>query len=78
MARYVLLKDWPGKRDAANTGRPWFDGELEVRKFVSTVSRIMSGNCTARSHLSRFGFVERAICTCLKDYETVDHLLWYC
>jgi hypothetical protein len=38
----------------------------------------MSGHCAARSHLSRFGIVEGAMCVCLKDYETVDHLLWYC
>jgi hypothetical protein len=42
------------------------------------VSIIMSGHCTARSHLSRFGIVEGAISICLEDYETVDHLLWYC
>jgi hypothetical protein len=47
------------------------------RKFVSTVSRIMSGHCTARSHLSRFRIVEGAMCIFLKDYETVDHLIWY-
>jgi hypothetical protein len=38
----------------------------------------MSGHCTARSHLNRFGIVEGTMCVCLKDYETVDHLLWYC
>jgi hypothetical protein len=38
----------------------------------------MSGHFAARSHLSRFGIVEGAICICLKAYETVDHLLWYC
>jgi hypothetical protein len=81
---------WQLKWDAADTGRfahsilpkislrPWFDGLAEDRKFVSTVSRIMSGHCTARSHLSRFGIVEGAICICLKNYETVDHLLWCC
>jgi hypothetical protein len=93
LARSVLLREWQGKWDAADTGRfahsilpkvslrPWFDGQAEDRKFVSTVSRIMSGHCTARSggsHLSRFRIVEGAIRICLKDYETVDHLLWYC
>jgi hypothetical protein len=47
------------------------------RKFVSTVSRIMSGHCTARSHLIRFRIVEEAVCIFLKDYETVDHLIWH-
>jgi hypothetical protein len=50
---------------------------------VSTVLRIMSGNCIALSHLSilkiyRFRIVEEALCLCLKDYETVDHLIWHC
>jgi hypothetical protein len=76
LARSVLLREWQGKWDAADTGRfahsilpkvslrPWFDGQAGDRKFVS---RIMSGHCTARSHLSRFGIVEGAICICLKD-----------
>jgi hypothetical protein len=49
-----LLKEWQEKWDAADTGRfahyillrvslrPWFEGQREDRKFVSTVSRIMS------------------------------------
>jgi hypothetical protein len=41
------------------------DGQGEDRKFVSTVSRIMSGHCTARSHLSRFGIVEGVMCVCV-------------
>jgi hypothetical protein len=68
-----------GEWDAADTSRfalsilpkvslrPWFDGQGEDRKFVSTVSRIMSGHCTARSHLSRFRINEGAICICLKE-----------
>jgi hypothetical protein len=38
----------------------------------------MSGHGTARSHLNRFRIVEGAIFICLKDSETVKHLLWYC
>jgi hypothetical protein len=38
----------------------------------------MSGHCAARSHLSRSGIVEEAMCICLGDYETVDHLIWHC
>jgi hypothetical protein len=76
LARSVLLREWQGKSDAADTGRfahsilpkvslwPWFEGQSEDRKFVSTVSRIMSGHCAARSHLSRFGIVEEAMCVC--------------
>jgi hypothetical protein len=90
LARSVLLREWQGKCHAADTGRfvhfilpkvfprPWFDGQGEDRKFLSTVSRIMSDRCTARSHLSRFRIVEGAICLWLMNYETVDHFLWYC
>jgi ribonuclease HI len=90
LASSVLLREWQGKWNAADTGRfthyklsrvslrPWFEGQRNDRKFVSTVSRIMSDHCTARSHLSRFRIVEGAVCICLKDYETVDHLIWHC
>jgi hypothetical protein len=56
--------------------QPWFEGQKEHRKFVSTVSRIIFAHCTAR--LSRFRIIEEAICLCLTDYETVDHLIWHC
>jgi hypothetical protein len=63
LVRSILLRQWQGKWDAANTGRfansilpkvslrPWFEGQ-------------MSGHCAARSHLSRFRIVEEAICVC--------------
>jgi hypothetical protein len=82
LASSVLLREWQG---TANTGRfahyippkvslrPLFESQRE--DTVSTVSRIMSGHCTARSHLSRFSFVVGAICICLKDYCTANHLL---
>jgi hypothetical protein len=86
----VLLRDWQGKWAAADTRRfvhsilpkvslrPWFEGQREDRKFVSTMSTIMSGHCTARSHLCRFRNVEGAACIYLKDFETLDHLIWHC
>jgi hypothetical protein len=37
----------------------------------------MSGHCAARSHLSRLRIVEEAMCVCMKDYETVNHLIWH-
>jgi hypothetical protein len=58
--------------------QPWFEGQREDRKFFSILARIMSGHCAARSHLSRFRIVEGAKCIYLKDYETVDHLIWHC
>jgi hypothetical protein len=90
MGRSILQREWLGKWDSANTMRfahsilskvslrPWFEGQSEDRKFLSTVSRIMSSHCTARSHLRRFRIVKGAVCICLKEYELVDHLIWYC
>jgi hypothetical protein len=65
LIRSVLLRKWQGKWNAADTEsfanfilpkvsfRPWFEDQREDRKFVSTMSRIMSGNCTALSHLGK-------------------------
>jgi hypothetical protein len=38
----------------------------------------MSGHCAAQLHLGRFRVVEEAMCVCLKDYATMDHLTWHC
>jgi hypothetical protein len=90
LARSVLLREWQGKWDDADSGRfahsilpkvslrPWFEGQRKDRKFVSTVSRIMSSHCASRLHLSIFEIVEEAMCVCLRDYETVDHFIWHC
>jgi hypothetical protein len=48
--------------------RPWFKGQKEERSFVTSVSRIMSGHSSVRSHLDRFGIVEGPMCVCLQDY----------
>jgi hypothetical protein len=58
--------------------RPWFEDQQEKRSFVTSVSRIMSGHSSVWSHLEIFGIVEDPMCVHLKDYETVDHLIWYC
>jgi hypothetical protein len=54
---------------------PWFEGQKEERSFVTSVSRIMSGHSSVRSHLDRFRIVKDPMYVCLKDYETVDHLI---
>jgi hypothetical protein len=51
-------------------------GKKEDRKLVSTVLKIMSEDCAAQSHLSRIRIVEEAMCVCLRNYETVDHLIY--
>jgi hypothetical protein len=88
LARCVLVREWQRSEtlqiliDSLTLYSRRFFLDLwpqrEDRKFISTVSRIMSGLCAARSHLSRFRIVEEAMCVCLKDYETVDHLIWHC
>jgi hypothetical protein len=89
-ARPVLLREWQRKWDLADTGRfahfilpkvslrPWFEGQKEERTFVISVSRIMSEHSSVRSYLERFRIVEDLMCVCLKDFETVDHLIWHC
>jgi hypothetical protein len=57
--------------------RPWFEAQKEERSFVTSEPRIMSGHSSVRSHLNRFGIVEDPMCVCLKDYETVNHLIWH-
>jgi hypothetical protein len=52
---------------------------VSVCKLESTtVSRIISGHCGVRAHLKRFSIVGGSICVCLKDYETVDYIIWKC
>jgi hypothetical protein len=42
------------------------------------VSRVLSEQCSVRSHLGRFQIVEDLMCVCAGDYYTVDHLIWHC
>jgi hypothetical protein len=59
------------------TLRPRFEDQKEERRFVCTVSRVLCGHCSARSHLDTFRIVEDLMCVCAGDYETVDHLIWH-
>jgi hypothetical protein len=36
------------------TFRPGFDGQKEEGSFACTVSRVVVGHCSVRSHLGRF------------------------
>jgi hypothetical protein len=79
LARPALIRAWQTKWDSANSYRfvhfifldvtllPWFEGQKEERRFVCTVSRVLSGNCSVRSHLGRF-----------RIFEDLDHLIWRC
>jgi ribonuclease HI len=90
ISKQNMLQQWQIKWTNSNTGRlthsifpkiqtkPWFADIQEERGFVSTISRIMTGHSSVRSHLHRFNIVDNPICVCQENYETVDHLLWEC
>jgi hypothetical protein len=64
LARSVFLREWQGSGTLQTqvSHQPWFKGQREDRKFVTTVSRLISGYCAAGSHLSRFRIVEKVMC----------------
>jgi hypothetical protein len=91
LVRPELMREWQEKWDSMDTEgrfvhsifpdvtlRPLFEGQKEERRFVCTVSRVLSGHCSVRSHLGRFRTVEDLTCVCAGDYETRDHLIWHC
>jgi hypothetical protein len=57
LARPELMRAWQAKWDSTDTGRPLFEGQKEERRFVWTVSMVLSGHCSVRSHLGRFRIV---------------------
>jgi hypothetical protein len=94
LARSVLLRDWQAKRNAADTDRflhsilpkfslrPWFEGQREDKKFVSTVSIIMSGHCRGSDmYTEKSEHVEELIHQyyegLVKDIQTVDSVISY-
>jgi hypothetical protein len=90
LARQAMVKQWQHVWRTGDIGRfvhslqpvvlvkPWFDGQVEERSFVTTISRVMSGHCSNRAHLERFRIVGDPICVCMMNYETVDHIIWEC
>jgi hypothetical protein len=90
LARQAIVKQWQHAWRTGDTGRfaysirpvvsvkPWFDGQVEERSSVTTLSRVMSGHCSIRAHLERFRIVGDPICVCMMNYETVDHIIWKC
>jgi hypothetical protein len=85
-----LMRAWQAKWDSADTGRfahsicpdvtlrRWFEGQKEERRVVCTMSRVLSGHYSVRSHLGIFRIFEDLKCVCAEDYETMDHLMWQC
>jgi hypothetical protein len=70
------MRAWQAKWDPTDTRfahsifpdvtlRSWFEGQREERKFVCSVSRVLSGHSSVRSHLGRFKIVEDLMCVCV-------------
>jgi hypothetical protein len=74
----ALMRAWQAKWDSAYTGgfthsifpdvtlRLWFGSQKEERSFVCTVSRVLSGHCSVRSHLDTFRIDEDLMCVCVQ------------
>jgi hypothetical protein len=74
LARQAMVKQWQHVGRTGDTGRfahsirpvvsvkPWFDGQAEEGRFVTTISRVMSDHCLIQAHLERFRVVEDPIC----------------
>jgi hypothetical protein len=58
--------------------RPAKSSQKRERRLVCTVSRILCGYCSVRSHLGRFRIVVDLMCVCAGEYVTGDHLIWHC
>jgi hypothetical protein len=39
---------------------------------------MMSNHSFLRSYFGRINIVEKLLCICLGDYETIDHVMWIC
>jgi hypothetical protein len=50
-----------------------FDGD---RVIISIINKTMANHSFFGSHMGWIGIVESPMCACLRDYETVDHILW--
>jgi hypothetical protein len=46
--------------------------------FVTSMNMMMSNHSCLRSHLGRINIVKNLLCVCLRDYETIDHVMWNC
>jgi hypothetical protein len=70
-----MLDEWQKSWEFAETGRLLHSIIPRERKLLTTVSRIISGNCEVRVHLKRFSIFDGSMCVCLEDQETVDHII---
>jgi hypothetical protein len=57
---------------------PWFRRFDSSRCVVTSINRMMSNHSCLRSNLGRIDIVENLLCICLRDNETIDHVMWSC
>ena len=86
----MINTKWQKQWDIGDTGRftygispkvlhqPWFSRTNLPRSVIRTVSRIMLNHYALNAHISRFEIVERPLCDCGINYQTIDHILWEC
>jgi len=48
------------------------------RREVQILCRIVSNHTRLRHHLGRINILNDMLCSCEKDYDSVDHKLWFC
>jgi hypothetical protein len=90
LSRVRLLEGWQNDWDGSDMGRYaysiwpvvsfllWFKRFDGDRVIISTINRMMANHSCLRSYLGRNGIMESPMCACLRDYETIDHVLWGC
>jgi hypothetical protein len=68
----------------SGAGVPWADIPIRFCLLshwylglgVLIAADVLSNHSCLRSHLGRINIVENFLCVCLRDYETIDHVMW--
>jgi hypothetical protein len=60
------------------TLKPWFADWKVVRKIVTTVSRIISGQCGVRTHLKWFQIEKDGMCVWVSECGVIVRVFWKC
>lgn len=58
--------------------KPWYKGTYLDRPTIVFWNRIISNHTRSKDSLNRNGIVQSPICSCGKNYQTIDHLLFEC
>jgi hypothetical protein len=57
---------------------PWFTHFRADRHTITLINIMMSNHICVKSHLHRIGIMDNKMCSCEKNYETLDHILRSC